>query len=87
MHRHRSEDNIRLDLKEIGINTGKWLDSGQNRDYWRVLVNVVSNAVSKAMVLFIFKMPFSFQEKNVKLNRDQTLNLELSRLAHYHYAI
>ena len=28
----------RTDLKEIGINTRNWVDSGQNRDYWRALV-------------------------------------------------
>ena len=33
------EDNIRMDLKEIGINTRNWVDLAQDRDYWRVLVN------------------------------------------------
>ena len=33
-------DNIRMDLKEIGINTRNWVDSAQDRDYWRV-VNAV----------------------------------------------
>ena len=37
--RRRCEDNIRMDLEEIGINAGKWVDSGQDRDYWRALVN------------------------------------------------
>ena len=32
--RHRWEDNIRMDLKEIGINTRNWVDSAQDRDYW-----------------------------------------------------
>ena len=31
--RRRSEDNVRMDLKEIGTNTRKWVDSGQDRDY------------------------------------------------------
>ena len=34
------EDNIRMDLKEIGINTRNLVDSAQNRDYWRTFVNV-----------------------------------------------
>ena len=38
--RHRWEDNIRLDPKEIGINTWNWVDSAQGRDYWRALVNI-----------------------------------------------
>jgi len=27
----------RWDLKEMGINTRNWLDSDQNRDYWKDL--------------------------------------------------
>ena len=28
------EDNIKMDLKEIGINTRNWVDSAQDRNYW-----------------------------------------------------
>ena len=28
-----------MELKEIGINKKNWLDSAENRDYWRALVN------------------------------------------------
>ena len=31
--RGRWEDNIRMDFKEIGINTKNWVDSAQDRDY------------------------------------------------------
>ena len=41
--RRRWEDNIRMDLKEIGINTRNWVDWAQDRDYWRRLVNGTSN--------------------------------------------
>ena len=41
--RRRWEDNIRMDLEEIGINAGNWVDSAQNRDYWRALVNAALN--------------------------------------------
>ena len=37
--RRRWEDTIRMDLKEKGINTGNLVDSAQDRDYWRALVN------------------------------------------------
>ena len=37
--RRRWEDNIRMGLEEIGINAGNWIDSTQDRDYWRALVN------------------------------------------------
>ena len=39
----RWEDNIRMDLEEIGINAGNWVDSAQDRDYWRALVNAALN--------------------------------------------
>ena len=41
--RHRWEDDIRMDFKEIGINTRNWVDSTQDRDYWRALVNAALN--------------------------------------------
>ena len=37
--RRRREDNIRMNLKEMGINTRNWLDSSQDTDYWRAFVN------------------------------------------------
>ena len=33
------EDNIIIELKEIGINTENWVDSSQDRDYQGALVN------------------------------------------------
>ena len=41
--RLRWEENIRLDFKEIGINAGNWVDSAQERDFWRALVNATLN--------------------------------------------
>ena len=38
--RRRWEDNIRMDLEEIGIYAGNWVDSAQDMDYWRILLNV-----------------------------------------------
>ena len=37
------EDNIRMDLEEIGIISGNWVDSTKDRNYWRALVNVAFN--------------------------------------------
>ena len=39
----RWEDNIRMELQEIGINAGNWVDSAQERNYWRALVNPALN--------------------------------------------
>ena len=35
--RRKWEDNIRMDLKQIGINSRNWVDWAQDRDNWRVL--------------------------------------------------
>ena len=32
-----------MDLKEIGANMSKWIDSAQNRNYCEALVNVTLN--------------------------------------------
>ena len=39
----RWEHIIRMDLEEIGINAGNVVDSAQDRDYWRALLNTVLN--------------------------------------------
>ena len=41
--RRRWEENIRMDLEEIGINAGNWVDSAQDRNYRRALVNAALN--------------------------------------------
>ena len=41
--RRRWEGNIRMYLKEMDINTSDWVDSAQDRDCWRALVNAALN--------------------------------------------
>ena len=41
--RHKWEDNIRMDLNEKCVNTIDWVDSAQDKDYWRALVNAALN--------------------------------------------
>jgi hypothetical protein len=41
--RHRSEDNIRMDLREIGSEGVDWMHLAQDRDQWWALVNMVMN--------------------------------------------
>jgi hypothetical protein len=36
-------DNIKMDLRETGWGVVDWIDVVQNRDQWRVLVNMVMN--------------------------------------------
>ena len=40
---HRWEDNIKIDLEELRCGGMEWIDLAQDRDRWRVLVNVVMN--------------------------------------------
>jgi hypothetical protein len=39
--RHRWEDNIKMDLQEVGCGGMGWIGLAQDRDRWRALVNVV----------------------------------------------
>ena len=41
--KRRWEGNIRTDIKEMGINTRNWVDSAQDRHYWRALLNAAMN--------------------------------------------
>jgi hypothetical protein len=41
--RHRWEDNIKIDLKEIGINGANRICLAQDRVQWQVFVNTVMN--------------------------------------------
>ena len=33
-----------MDLKDRGVSTKNWIDSAQNKNYWRVIVNAALNA-------------------------------------------
>ena len=35
--------NVRMDLEEIGINAGNWVDLAQDSKYWRALMNAALN--------------------------------------------
>jgi len=37
--RRRWEDNIKVDLQEVGCGEMDWIDLAQNRGSWRALVN------------------------------------------------
>jgi hypothetical protein len=41
--RRRWEDNIKIDLQEVGWGDMDWINLAQDRDRWRALVNAVMN--------------------------------------------
>jgi hypothetical protein len=41
--RRRWEDNIKMDLQEVGGGRGDWMELAQDRDRWRALVGTVKN--------------------------------------------
>ena len=41
--RRRWEDNIKMDLQEVGGGGGDWMELAQDRDRWRALVSAVMN--------------------------------------------
>ena len=41
--RRRWEDNIKMDLEEVGCGGMGWIELAQDRDRWRALVNAVMN--------------------------------------------
>jgi hypothetical protein len=41
--RRRWVDNIKIDLREVGLDDTDWIDLAQDRDRWRAYVNAVMN--------------------------------------------
>ena len=39
----RREENIKMDLREMGCDPGEWIDHTEDRDEWRAYVRAVMN--------------------------------------------
>jgi len=42
-HSRKWEDNIKMDLQEVGCGSMDWIELAQDRDRWRALVTAVMN--------------------------------------------
>jgi len=42
--RRRWENNIKMDLQEVGGGCGDWMELDQDRDRWRALVSTMMNS-------------------------------------------
>ena len=47
--RCRREDNIKMDLQEVGGGCGDWMELAEDRDRWQALVNTVRNLLVPKM--------------------------------------
>jgi len=41
--RHKWEDNIKMDLRDVGCGGMDWIELVQDRDRWRTFLNAVMN--------------------------------------------
>ena len=39
----RWENNIKMDLREVGCDPGEWIDLAEDRDQWRAYLRAVMN--------------------------------------------
>ena len=65
--RRRWEDNINMDLQEVGGGGGDWMELAQDRDMWRALVGTVMNLrVPKMLgISWLAAEPVSFSRRAV----------------------
>jgi hypothetical protein len=62
--RHKSEDVIKMDLRETGWEDVDWIHDVQDRDQWQALVNVVMNLwVPILAPNFLTELLFASQER------------------------
>ena len=65
--RRRWEDNIKMDLQEVGGGCGDWMELAQGRDRWRALVSTVMNLWVPKMrgISWLAAEPVSFSRRTL----------------------
>jgi hypothetical protein len=56
--RHRWEDGIRIDLREIGLGVVDWIRLAQDRDWWRAVVSAVMNLLGSCATELVIILNF-----------------------------
>ena len=69
----------RVDLKERVINTGNWVDSAHDMDYWRAFVNVTSGYGQCAYFHYILTNMTNFCRRTTRISRKRRIiNMKIS---------
>ena len=65
--RRRWEDNIKMELQEVGGGCGDWMELAQDRDRWRALVSTVMNLRVPKMrgISWLAAEPVSFSRRTL----------------------
>ena len=65
--RRRWEDNIKMDLQEVGGSCGDWMELAQDRDRWRALLSAVRNLRIPKMrgISWLAAEPVSFSRRTL----------------------
>jgi len=65
--RRRWEDNIKMDLQEVGGGCGDWMELAQDRDRWRALLSMVMNLRVPKMwgISWLAAEPVSFSRRTL----------------------
>jgi hypothetical protein len=63
----RWEDNIKMDLQEVGGDCGDWIELSQEKDRWQALVSTVRNLRVPKMrgISWLAAEPVSFSRRNL----------------------